>query len=340
MAGGTGTRLWPLSRDNKPKQFQAFVGEKTMLQQTYERLGFLSKKDIFVSTNKKYVAVVREQLPDLPRSHIIIEPAMRDTGPSICYTAHVLNELGHGDEVMALIYADHLIQNKQAFRSSLNAAAELAHSTGMFGVIGVRAKYANPTLGYIRMGKLLKKHRSVDIYQLDSFVEKPTLEKAKQFLHSYKYLWNTGLYVGGVSNFLEGFKTFSPEIYKAIVTHRQYEKSPKISIDYAVIEQLGPSKMFVIPADLGWNDIGNWRALHEELTAHDDETLAVGQHLGIETEGCLVVGQKKKLIATFGLSNIVIIDTPDALLVIDKKRAGEVKQIVNELREKKRGRYL
>ncbi len=336
MAGGTGTRLWPISRDEQPKQFQAFVGKLTMLQQTYKRLSFLKPSDIFVSTIAQYVSLVKKQLPKLPKSNIIIESAMRDTGPSICNAAQVLKTRGAADEVMAIIYADHLIKKEDVFRSSLKTAVSYAHSTNKFGVIGVKAQYPNINLGYIRIGKLLeKKHinsEEFDVFELDRFVEKPNLEKAQQFLNSYKYFWNTGLYVGRVQMFLDEFKKHSPAIYKAIAVKKKYELSPKISIDFALIEKLNSSSMFVIPTDLGWNDIGNWQALYDELATSDGMNVTENQHISIDTKGSLIIAPKGKKIATIGLHDFVVVDTPDALLIMPKERAAEVKEIIKMLK--------
>ncbi|MBP9718357.1 mannose-1-phosphate guanylyltransferase [Candidatus Gracilibacteria bacterium] len=340
MAGGTGTRLWPLSRDKQPKQFQAFVGNKTMLQHTYKRLSFMKKDDIFVATNSHYLPLIRKQLPQLKRTHIFQETAMRDTGASICNSAWQLSQAGHGDDVMAVIYADHLIKHTDAFQKALKCAISYAQKTQQLGVVGVRAQYPNTGLGYIKIGTQLTTQNNLDIYELAQFVEKPSLTKAKQFLHSYRYLWNTGLYVAPIKVLLNIYKTYSPAIYKAI-TQNNYDAAPKISFDYAVIEHLTPSQMFVIPADLGWNDIGNWGALFDELTQAKTDNLVEGNHLGIETNGSLILSSdKKKLIATYGLDNIIVVDTPDALLIMPKDQAGEVKKVVEQLKLKKMDRYL
>lgn len=337
MAGGTGTRLWPLSRDEEPKQFKAFIGNKTMLQQTYARLSFLKPADIYVSTIAQYVKLVKKQLPKIPLKNIIIESAMRDTGPSICHAAQRLHEHGAGNEIMTIIYADHLIQKENMFKISLKTAVEFAEKTNHFGVIGVKALYPNINLGYIRIGRPLEKHhiqnKDFDIFELDKFVEKPNLKKAQEFLNSYKYFWNTGLYVGRVSMFLENFKKHSPLIHKAICIKKDYAQSPKISIDYALIEKLDSSSMFVIPADLGWNDIGNWEALYDELTPRKGANVTQATHIAVDTTGSLVIAPKGKKIATIGLHDMVVVDTPDALLILPKKRAAEVKEVIRILRE-------
>lgn len=341
LAGGSGTRLWPLSRDLKPKQFHAFVGDKTMLQQTYERLSFLSPKDIFVATSSAYGNLVKEQLPHLPANHLIIEPSLRDTAPCICFAAHQLAKLGYGEEVMAIIYADHLIQKPEALKQALQFAAHHIQKNDVLSVIAVRAKWANPSLGYIRIGKTVETSRKgLEIYELDRFTEKPNEAKARTFLASFKYLWNTGLYMWKVNTILRQFERFAPKILAACKKSETYIKAPKISIDYAIMEKINPKMVHVIPADLGWNDIGNWGALHEELVKSEHGNVSSGNHLAIQTQGSVVLGNQEKLIVTYGVKNMVIIDTDQALLVLPKEKARDVKKVVEEIRKKKRLKFL
>lgn len=339
LAGGTGTRLWPLSRDIKPKQFHAFTGSKTMLQQTYERLSFLNPKDIFVATNAQYEKLVKQQLKGLPPKNLIIEPAMRDTGPCICYAAHSLEKLGFENEVMAIVYADHLIQKPDEFAQALLAMEKHVKRADCLAVIAVRAKYPNTSLGYIKIGSTIKREDSAEnsafeIFELDKFVEKPTFEKAKTFLNSYKYLWNTGLYMWKIKTILQKFRKLAPEIYKAI-KENDYAAAPKISIDYAIMEKIEPEEMHAMPAELGWNDIGNWAALHEELAKNEkDNITSGGQHLAIDSEGCVIFGNPQKLTVTYGVKDMVIIDTDEALLIMPKEKAKEAKRITEELKRR------
>lgn len=341
LAGGTGTRLWPLSRDLKPKQFHSFVGTQTMLQQTYDRLSFLPKKDIFVSTNEQYASLVKKQLPNLPESNLIIEPGMRDTGPCICFAAHFLANLGFNKEVMAIVYADHLIQNPQEFEKALLLAESHIKTENKLGVIAVRAKYPNPSLGYIKIGPLKKTtENGFEIYELEKFVEKPKPETARKFLTSYKYLWNTGLYMWKVKKILAEFRASQPLIYKATKKSATYITAPKISIDYAIMERINPKEVHVIPAELDWNDIGNWAALHEELARHDLENISSGEAITLDTEGSIVIGNSGKLVVTYGVKNMVVVDTPEALLIMPKEKAADVKKIIEEIKKTKQEKYL
>lgn len=337
LAGGKGTRLWPMSTDSMPKQFQPIVGKKTMLQETFERLSFLAPADIFVATNSQYAELIKKQLKSLRLENLIIEPAMRDTGPSICHAAHHLSKMGLSKEIMAIIYADHLMQRNDQFKTALLRMEKHIKKCNTLGVIGVRAKYPNPNLGYIKIGKMVEETaEGFEIYELDSFVEKPDMNTAKKFLNSYKYLWNTGLYIFKVSSILKLFNKFAPKIYEAVVKKGKYEAAPKISVDYAIMEKINPKHMHVLPAELGWNDIGNWAALHEELAGDENSNVNIGEILDIKTEGSVIIGQTGKLIATYGIKNLVIIDTQDALLVIPKEKAAEVKHLVEEIKKRKR----
>ena len=354
MAGGTGTRLWPLSRTNKPKQFQKLVSDQTMLQDTIKRLSFLKPQDIFVSTNAEYEAAVREQTKGkvLP-NHIILEPALRDTAPSIGLAAAYLGKK-YPHEVMAVIYADHLIQKKEEFIKKLKIAERLAREQNTLNIIEVKAKFPNVNLGYVKIGKMLKEMDGVEIFSFEKFTEKPDLKTAIGFLQSYKYLWNTGLYVWRIETILNKFKKHLPQtwlqlirIQKAIGTKNEkkviqscYPKCDKISIDYGIMEKIDPKEVRIIPAELGWSDVGTWESIFAELVPDAKSNLVKGKHVGIDTQGSLIYGKQDKLIATIGIQDLVIVETDDALLICDKNRSSEVKKIVEKLQKSKLKKLL
>ncbi|MEK9132624.1 MAG: sugar phosphate nucleotidyltransferase [Patescibacteria group bacterium] len=348
LAGGGGTRLWPVSRSAMPKQFHAFTGNRTLLQQTFDRLSFLKPSDIFVSTNKKYAELVKKQLPHLQQEklheNLIIEPETRDTAPGICFAANHLAKMGFKNEVMAIVYADHLIQRPEEFKKALEFTANHVAQKDILSVIGVRAKYPNPNLGYIKLGRKIpprsKKSGSFEIYELDRFTEKPDIETAKKFIESGKYLWNTGLYVWKVGTILEKFAKFAPDVYEAVVVKENYAASPKISIDYAVMERIGKKALHVVPAEFGWNDIGNWSALHEEMTTNETHNIGFGEQITVDTEGSVVIGSSGKLVVTYGVKNMIVIDTPEALLVMPKERSSEVKKLIEEIKKLQKGDLL
>ena len=367
LAGGSGTRLWPISRESKPKQFHSFISDRTMLAETVDRVDFLPINDVFIATTAQYEKEVRKQIPNLPAENLIVEPALRDTGPCICHSALTIQRIDP-DAVMAVIYADHLIQNKNEFMKKLQAAEKLAREDDTLNIIEVKAKVPNPNLGYVKTGKLVKEFEDgTEVFELDHFVEKPDYETAKKFLFSshrkppearrakggrfrdlyekkpreagHTYLWNTGIYVWKVSTILKQYKKHAPQIFSA-VSSGNYEKAPKISIDYAIMEKTDPKKVRIIPADLGWSDIGNWASLHEETAPDESENLIQGDHIGIGTKGSVIYGKKGKMIATIGMENFVIVDTDDALLVCPKDKAGEVKKVVEELKKQNKSNLL
>ena len=348
LAGGTGTRLWPMSRQKKPKQFQNLIGNESMLVKTIKRLKFQQPKDIFVSTNSEYQDIVIEQTAGLiPRENVIIEPALRDTAPCIGLIAQTLANIDPHC-VMGVIYADHLIEDTKELEQKLKIAEQLAITENTLNIIEVKAMYPNVNLGYVKIGEQIKKVQGVPIYGFEKFVEKPDLSTAKKFLRSQSYLWNTGLFVWKVSSILDKFKKFQPETYAilqkiskqmgkknyTVSLAELYPLCHKISIDYAIMEKVNPKEVRIIPADLGWNDIGTWESIWSEM--HDDDSseknLTKGKVISIDTQNSLIYADGKKVIATIGLEDLIIVDTPDALLVCHKDKSHQIKQIVEKLK--------
>jgi len=345
LAGGTGTRLWPMSRKNQPKQFQSLITDATMLQETIKRLDFLSPEDIYISTNQEYIEIVREQSAGLiPPENLISEPALRDTAPCIGLAATVLAKKSP-DDVMAVIYADHHIQNKEEFIEKIRVAEQLARTQDTLNIIEVKAKSPNVNLGYVKVGRMLEVINGSQVYEFERFTEKPDLETARNFLKSYKYLWNTGLYVWKIDTILKHYETHLPNTYEHLMaiqnaigteSHEQtllseYPLCDKISIDYGIMEKVATNQVRIIPAELGWSDVGTWESIYDELTENQEDNLVKGNHISVDTKGSLIYGGKNKLIATIGLEDIVIIETADALLVARKNRSQDVKKIVEQL---------
>lgn len=347
LAGGTGTRLWPMSRQAKPKQFQDLTGTQSMLVQTIKRLSFQKPEDIYVSTNAEYRDLVLEQTKGLlPPENLIIEPALRDTAPCIGLIAQTLAQK-NPEEVMAVIYADHLIQDTEELQLKLQIAEKLALENNTLNIIEVKALYPNVNLGYVKIGKQLDEIEKVAIYQFERFVEKPDLPTAKKFLRSQSYLWNTGLFVWKVSTILDKFQQFQPETYQTLQTiaanidkpdYQQklselYPSCQKISIDYAIMEKVDPAEVRIIAADLGWNDIGTWESIWSELSQEeiDNGNVTKGQVIDLETKNSLIYADKK-VIATIGLEDLIIVDTPDALLVCHKDHSHKIKQVIEQLK--------
>jgi mannose-1-phosphate guanylyltransferase len=354
LAGGTGTRLWPLSRKDRPKQFQKLISGQTMLQDTIARLDFLKPSDIYIATNAAYLATVQKQIKGkVPVENIIVEPDLRDTAPCIGLAATYLSKKSP-KEVMAIIYADHLIQNKTEFVRKLKIAEKIAQKENTINIIEVKAKFPNVNLGYVKIGKMLKQVDGADVYAFERFTEKPDAATAKKFLQSYKYLWNTGLYVWKIDTILKHYKKNQPNTYAQLMkikaqigTKKEqealksfYPKCDKISIDYGIMEKVNPKEVRIIPAELGWSDVGTWESIFDETAAAPSANIIKGRHIGIDTKGSLVYGGGKKLIATIGIKDLVIVETDDAILVCKKDRSQDVKKIVEKLNNSPSGRKL
>ncbi len=345
LAGGHGTRLWPMSRKTKPKQFQKLVSDKTMLQETVDRLSFQKPEDIYIATIADFEATVKEQTAGIvPPENILIEPALRDTAPCIGYIATALS---HRDPeaVMAVIYADHLIQDTAELEKKLKIAERLAREQSTLNIVEVKASFPNVNLGYVKIGEQSEIIDGVPIHRFERFVEKPDLETAKQFVKHQSYLWNTGLFVWKVADILEKYQQFQPATYDLLmqmkdnidnqkVINELYPQCEKISVDYAIMEKVNPEKVRIIPADLGWNDIGTWESIWGELATDEQTNVIKGEHLGLDTENSLIYGPKDKLIATIGVNNLIIVDTGDALLIADKKKSTNIKPLIEKIKEK------
>ncbi|MFA5855438.1 MAG: sugar phosphate nucleotidyltransferase [Candidatus Gracilibacteria bacterium] len=338
LAGGAGTRLWPMSSRKKPKQFQRLISNKTLLEETYERISFVDKKDIFVSTAAEYGPIVKQLLPCLPHGNLILEPSRQDTAPSIGLAATLISKVDPA-AVMAIIYADHLIRDPKELEQKLYTAAYLAEEEHTLNIIEVKAKYPNTNLGYVRIGKMLKEMDGNEIYEFKEFKEKPDLKTAKRFLSSYSYLWNTGYYVWRVSDILAEFEHHLPATYQALKKigkggeiDSYYKKCDKISIDYGIMEKVDPSCVRIIPADLGWSDIGTFASLHEELAEDPSANVINGKASAVECEGCLIYNESKEEIAAFGLNKTAIISAGGKILICPLNRSGELKTLLKELK--------
>lgn len=337
LAGGGGTRLWPLSTHDVPKQFQKLISSKTMIEETIDRLDFLDPKDIYLAINAKHLQLVKELCPQVPHENIIIEPALRDTAPCIALASSII-EKRHPGEVMAIIYADHHIQNKEAFQDKIKIAAEVAKEDKI-AIVEVVATEPNTNYGYVKLGAKISDN---EVYKLDSFVEKPDIETATKFIMEGNYLWNTGIYVWKSSVILNHFKKLKPAIFDAMEAISKdydgpnqeetlaqiYPEIEKISLDYAVMEHIDTEDVRIIKAELGWSDIGTWEALWEkQANAETAENISKGEVSIVDCQGCLIYGHEDKKIAAIGLNDLIIVDTEHGLLVCQKNHSKKIKNI-------------
>ncbi|MFA6992220.1 MAG: sugar phosphate nucleotidyltransferase [Candidatus Gracilibacteria bacterium] len=334
LAGGGGTRLWPLSTEKVPKQFQKLVSNRTMFEETVDRLNFLKPKDIYVAINKEHHKIIRKLAPKIPKENILIEPALRDTCSAIGLATAIIAKK-YPNEVIAIIYADHLIKNTKMFQQKLKLAEKIAQKENTLNIIEVKASSPHTGYGYIKLGKLLDK--SNQVYEIDRFVEKPSLKKAQEYVKSGKHLWNTGIYVWKAKTLLAEYAKHQPGIYGKLMEmvknpakiKNLYPTLPKISLDYAIMEKTTTKKIRIIKSDkLGWSDVGNFEAIFNELAKSKKQNILRGKVKLLECEGCLIYSDTKKTIKALGLKDLVIVDTPDGLLICKKDQSKRIKEIV------------
>ena len=328
MAGGSGTRLWPKSRIKKPKHLHALINRDSMIKNTVKRLlPMVAKSNIYLATNKEQAKEIAKELPGF-KKNLIIEPAMRNTGPSVAWASSYLKNKA---EVIAFLPADHYIGKEEQFRKTLKHAFKVARKNYLT-LIGIRPTDADTGLGYIESGAKI----DAKAYRVKRFVEKPDLATAKKYLASGKFFWNGGMFIAKPSVLLDLFEKHAPVILKHL--KKNYDKVTNISFDYAIAEKA--ENVAVVPGDFGWSDIGNWGKLLKMLSKKDQDNVVVGcQHYGVETTGSLIHGTER-LVATVGLKDIIVVDTPDVVLVCHKTRAQEVRSIVEKLKSKGKIKYL
>ncbi|KKQ18085.1 MAG: Mannose-1-phosphate guanylyltransferase [Berkelbacteria bacterium GW2011_GWB1_38_5] len=350
MAGGSGTRLWPMSRCNKPKQFHNLCSSKSLIQETYDRVkDIVPKENIFVSLVKPILETSQKQLSEVPKENFIVEADIRNTGPAIAYAAATIARR-NPQAVVVTLPSDHAIDKLEEFINSINTVLNFIDKNPEYlATVGLKPTSPDTGLGYIKIGK---KFSGSKLHAVDCFVEKPNLKKAKEYLKSGKFLWNASYFCWRANKLLDMYKTFAPEIYAGIskiITllgkkgskekiENIYKDLPKEPIDTAIAEKV--EKIAVLPADLGWSDIGNWTTLYEFLTARSgNHTVSRGNHIGFDDKNCLIYAQDK-LLTTVGLKDIIVVDTPDVTFVCNKNRAQDVKKLIEKIKEKGKSKYL
>jgi mannose-1-phosphate guanylyltransferase len=344
MAGGSGSRLWPLSRSLYPKQFLPLSSSKTTLQETYDRVADISDAPMVIC-NEEHRFIVAEQMRSISvKADILLEPVGRNTAPAIALAA--LEATAKGDDPLLLVLAaDHVIQNEAEFRSVVNRAQPLAEA-GSLVTFGIVATGPETGYGYIRRGV-----GQGDGYTVAEFVEKPDMERATSYVESGEYYWNSGMFLFKASRYLEELKKFRPDILEACkhalsetkpdmdfvrINEHAFAGCPDESVDYAVMEKTDCA--VVVPLDAGWSDVGAWSSLWEVTDKDADGNAVRGDVMTHNTQDCLI-HSTNKLVATVGLNDVVIVETKDAVLVADKNQVQDVKKIVEQLKAEGRPEY-
>ena len=349
MAGGRGERFWPKSRKRMPKQFLSLTDDgKTMIQLTVERiLPLVDLEDVYIATNRDYLPLVQEQLPELPAANILCVPVGRNTAPCIGLGAmHISRK--YDDAVMFVLPSDHLIKYNTIFLNTLTDAAEIAEQGENLVTLGITPDYPETGYGYIKFNPEETLARA---FAVDRFVEKPDLETAKTYLATEQYLWNSGMFIWKVSTILKNLEQYLPETYAGLlkiktaigteeersVLEREFEAFRSESIDYGIMEKA--QHIYTLAGSFGWDDVGSWLAVERIRQSNEFGNVITGNAITVDTKNTVIEGGKK-LIATVGVENLIVVDTEDALLICEKDSAGNIKKVLENLKICGRTEYL
>ena len=346
MAGGSGTRFWPLSTDSRPKQFLKLFGDRSLLQKSFDRLsGLLPSQRILVLTNQSFVEMVREQLPELPSENVIGEPMRRDTAAAICLGA-LLARKRFGNPVIATLTADHLIEPVDVFQQTLVSAAAAAREAACLYTFGIRPSYPATGYGYLEMEKRLDASEQIEHYQLASFREKPDLETARQYSGSGKHYWNSGMFVWTAEAILKEFDAHLPAHLESIsaavdldgesgwldALTKSFKPLDPISIDYGVMEKARDVRSVVSP--FSWADVGGWMALKEFLPSDDFGNSYRGRLQTLDATGNLVYCEDpNEMVVLVGVEGLVAVRAGNRTLIVREDRLEEIKSIVQSMRD-------
>lgn len=352
LAGGRGTRLWPLSRRAKPKQFQKLISNKTMLQETVERLlPDFSLKDIFISTNKQYAAEVKKELPAIPVKNIIIEPVSRERVAAFAlFMAHLKRD--DFKEPILTLPSDHLIKDKKAFLKAVSVGEEFVKKNPKYIItFGAKPDFPDTGLGYIEKGRPLEEINNTKIYKVAFFKEKPNLKRARAYLKSKNYFWNMGIFLFTSALMEKPIKEFVPDTYKRYkkikavrgranfkkIVEKEYPEMDSISPDYSIMENY--QNIALIPVDAGWSDIGSWTVLKNCLSS-PDKSFIKGNYIGVDSKNVMVYGPVNKLVASVGVKDLVIAVTDDIILICHKDGSQNIRKIIKKIEKNKDFNYL
>lgn len=340
MAGGKGTRFWPISTEEKPKQFLNLIGEETMIQMTVNRIKpIIPIERVFVCTGEMYVDLVKEQLPELPERNIIVEPEGRNTAPCIALSSFVIRKF-YKNANMVVLPSDHLIKDEEEFRAVIKSADKfVSNNKEAIVTLGMEPTRAETGYGYIKYSNQEIEVNNHRVIKVDAFVEKPNKEKAKQYLIEGNYLWNGGMFLWSVDNVLRQIKKYSFNTYLALndiddisevemqgFINNNYHKTEAISIDYAVMEK--SKSIYVVPSKFGWDDVGSWEALDRYREKDDKGNVLVGSAKVVDSHGNLVISSSHDIVVE-GLKDIYVIENDGKILVGNKSNVANVKELKN-----------
>jgi mannose-1-phosphate guanylyltransferase len=355
LAGGSGTRLWPRSRENKPKQFLKLAGNKTMLQLTAERaLKLAPWRQIIISTNHKHAAMIKQQLPQVKEENILLEPERKDTAPAMLVAAMFARSLD--DEAIVINCAsDHYVPpaDLKEYARTMRQATELAKTHQYLLTVGISPTYPETGFGYIKVGAPFAASKGAPVFHVDNFTEKPNQPTAAAFIATGKYFWNANMYVWSARAIEAAFQKYAREIWHsaevlsgkspkqfATLMSKVYAKIEPISIDFAISEKA--NNLLLLPGNFSWTDVGDWRVAYD-LATKDKNGNAVLDNTKLvvhESQKNYVSSEQGRLVTLVGVSDLIVVDTPNAILVVPKTKAQDVKKIVTQLKEKQQKQYL
>jgi mannose-1-phosphate guanylyltransferase len=353
MAGGRGTRFWPRSREKKPKHLLDIVSARTIIQETVDRIKpLIAPENILIVTGKKHAGALMKQLPEIPRANIIIEPEGKNTAPCIGLAAlHIRQRVG--DDVMVVLPSDHAIADSRKFLQIVRAAAKVAAAKDALVTIGIKPAGPQTGFGYIERGDPFGRRGQNEIFRVKSIREKPDFQQAQEFVESGRFYWNSGMFIWRASSILSAINHWLPDLSKGLATIARSVDSPRqaavvsriygglksISIDYGVMEKA--DNVFVVPGEFGWSDVGSWDALWKIAVKDKNGNAFIGggKVIADDSAGSLVYSSRK-LVALVGVTDLIVIETDDALLVCPKNKSQDVKKAVEQLEAAKMTKYL
>jgi len=342
MAGGVGSRFWPVSTESFPKQFHDMLGTgDTLLQKTFQRLNkLIPTENIFILTNEKYNDLVLQQLPEVKQKQVVLEPAMRNTAPCILYASLKIQKL-NPDAVMIVAPSDHWIEDETAFTQNVQQAFQFCEQNDALMTLGIKPTFPNTGYGYIEFGN----DSEENISEVIQFREKPDYDTAKQFLAQGNFLWNAGIFMWSASSVINAFKNNQPELFQyfnkgmelyntdaeAEFIEENYAKAENISVDYAIMES--SKNVYVIPATFDWNDLGTWGSLYDKLDKDQNQNAVVNaKTLVQDASGNMIRTAKEKVVVVDGLNDYIIVDKDEVLLIFPKTKEQDIKKVLQNVK--------
>ncbi|WP_419212514.1 mannose-1-phosphate guanylyltransferase [Maribacter sp. X9] len=343
MAGGVGSRFWPISTTDNPKQFHDMLGAgKSLIQKTFDRLNkFVPTENILILTNERYNDLVLEQLPKVKQEQVVLEPAMRNTAPCILYAALKIQKMNE-DAVMIVAPSDHWIEDEEAFANDVTACFKKCEKEEVLCTLGIKPSFPNTGFGYIEYNR----EDAAQLKKVDQFREKPDYETAKEFLAQGNFLWNAGIFMWSVKTIVNAFKNYQPEQYRLFqdgasvyntknekeFIAKNYPNAENISIDYAILEN--SKSIYVLEASFDWNDLGTWGSLYDKLDKDADNNAVVNAKvLSQDSSGNMIRSKEGKIVVVDGLDDYIIVDKEDVLLIYPKAKEQDIKQVLNKVKD-------